>query len=265
MAGLDRDLIHIETPEHVVFEYELAGLGSRIFAALLDALFVLLGFAAIALLLLAAGQIAGPWFAALGIVAAFVLFWGYPIYFESTRAGQTPGKRRLGMRVILESGHALTPSVAVVRNLLRIVDFLPGAYALGLAVMILNRRYKRVGDFVAGTIVIRDRPQAAGPRRLTASSLQTVASEDGATALRAAGAHRIPPDRIRLVEEFLQRRLALDPEARRRLARQIAEPLAAQIGAAAPDPERFLKDLLLAHRRDEERAAGPEPPAGATP
>src|SRR6185295_6664189 len=167
--ALEGDRIRIETPEHVVFEYELAGLVSRIMAATID--LIVIGFIMLGLFLAVLAAVGGlqdfaPWAIALGAIAAFLVIWGYPMFFEIFWKGQTPGKRSLGMRVFQEGGYSLTPQVVIVRNLLRFVDFLPGAYFLGLLVMMLNRRYKRVGDFVAGTIVIRERSSSATPPQM---------------------------------------------------------------------------------------------------
>jgi uncharacterized RDD family membrane protein YckC len=250
----------------VVFEYELAGLGSRILAALIDAMLVGLGLLLVILVMMIVGggspSLAGPWAVAVGVLAGFVLLWGYPILFEIYWQGQSPGKRSLGMRVIQEGGYALTPSVVIVRNLLRVVDFLPGGYFLGLLVMILNRRYKRVGDFVAGTIVIRDRTQLKAPARVSVRQLKAAGSEESVAELRSVGAHRLSPEQIRLVEDFLMRRHTLAHDARHRIARQIAGTLAGELGVEAKRPERFLQMLLLACRQNEEQAAAPsgEPP-----
>ncbi len=264
---VDRDVVVIETPEHVVFEYELAGLGSRIIAALIDAMWVGLGLLALVLLVLVVGGVrpgvTGPWAVAGAILAAFVLLWGYPILFELYWQGQSPGKRSLGMRVIQEGGYALTPSVVVVRNLLRVVDFLPGGYFLGLAVMVLNRRYKRIGDYVAGTLVIRDRPKLEAPARVSAQQLRSAGSEESVAALRSVGAHRLTPEQVRLVEDFLVRRHSLEPGARHRIARQIARTLAGELGVEAKHPERFLQTLLAACRQNDEQAeasSGEAPP-----
>ncbi len=248
------DLVTIETPEHVVFEYELAGVGSRMIAAMIDAVLVFLGLLGIFVLLLiipgADPLGSGPWIAALLIVAGFVLLWGYPIFFEIVMKGQTPGKRSLGMRVIREGGYALTPPVVIVRNLLRIVDFLPGAYFLGMCVMIFNRRYKRIGDFVAGTMVIRDR-KAELPAPVKVSKLAPGSDDETVAELRRSGVHRLTPEQIQLIEDFLRRRRSLALEARQRLARKLADSLSAQLQVSAGHPERFIQSVYLAYRRDE--------------
>lgn len=264
-----RDVVLVETPEHVVFEYELAGLGSRIVAAVLDMLLVGAILLAIILVLFimiagtASGDLGGevaPWMVALGLLSAFVTLWGYPILFELLMKGQTPGKRALGMRVIREGGFALTPAVVVVRNLMRVVDFLPAGYALGVLVMMIHPRYKRVGDMVAGTIVIKDRPENVAP--LTRPAARLPARLEGPVAeLRQAGVHRLSAEQVRLIEEYLGRRAALSPEAARRLGLQLAQAVAATLGVPPREHSLFLEAALHAYRESERQAAGEAAPA----
>src|SRR5690348_3539425 len=150
----------IETPEHLVLELELAGVGSRIAAAACDAvvlsvLYVGLGLGLVAL---SAGSDApGPWatlVAVLAVLAAFFLFWGYFLLFEALNDGRTPGKHLMGIRVVMETGHPITFAAAAVRNLIRIVDALPFGL-VGLAFMLFHPQNKRLGDLVAGTVVAR--------------------------------------------------------------------------------------------------------------
>ena len=257
-TGRDGSVIRIETPEHVVFEYELAGPASRAVAAMVDGLLVGLALFAVFIAIVvsqAAADATGPWMIALGAVAAFVLFWGYPVFFEIWWKGQTPGKRAVGLRVIQEGGYALTPAVVLARNLLRLVDFLPGFYLLGLLVMVIHPRNQRIGDVVAGTLVIRDRTSAAArlPAALRPAHVP-LGAEDVVADLRRGGAHKLPVEQIRLIEDFLARRASMTPDARRR----IAERLAAAVGALLPvpplEPERLLRCVLAAARGEK---AGP--------
>ncbi len=249
------DIVQIETPEHVVFEYELAGPGSRVLATVID--FMLIGLVLLGLfifcMILVGGDFSGlgPYAVALGIVAAFLTIWGYPILFELYMRGQTPGKRSLGLRVIQEGGFALTPSIVLARNFMRIVDFLPGFYGLGLLVMIFNRRYKRLGDFVAGTLVIRERnvstssaPRTSLPRRVSAAGEEVVA------ALRRGGVHRLSKAQIQLIEDFLDRRDAMAPDARRRIALQLATAVRAVVETDLITSERLLEGVPAAYHGD---------------
>jgi uncharacterized RDD family membrane protein YckC len=250
--------ISIETPEHVVFHYELAGIISRMLAAFLDgALQFLIALLIITGAAVVVGASASDLFqrdlsmasTAVIVLLLFVDIWGYPILFETFMGGRTPGKAALKIRVIREGGYALTPGDVIVRNLLRAVDFLPGFYGLGLIVMCLNPRYKRIGDFVAGTLVIRDAEtgsmRAPSPRAARVAGFADAGTVD---ALRRAGIHQLPQDQVALVESFLERRSTLDVAARRTLARKIAGPISERFQVPIREPERFLQDVLQAWR-----------------
>jgi uncharacterized RDD family membrane protein YckC len=265
---LDGDRIRIETPEHVVFEYELAGFVSRIMAGLLD--LILLGFLLFGLLIVVTVIVGGPkglapWGLALGLVAAFIILWGYPIVFEIFWKGQTPGKRMLGMRVIQEGGYSLTPQVVIVRNLVRVVDFLPGGYFLGLFVMMLNRRYKRVGDFVAGTIVIRERSSAAVPPQLRASIPIPAGEEERVAELRRLGVHQLDPAVLQLVRDFMSRRASLNPDARVRVADRLCRTISGILGIPEERGEKLLACVLAAQSQAEQKEPGAPPLGGPLP
>jgi uncharacterized RDD family membrane protein YckC len=244
--------VEIETPEHVVFHYQLAGVMSRMIAAGADFLIQALIALAIVLGFLVAfggyGDSTGLSQASMAVMGLlfFVDIWGYSVLFETFLRGRTPGKIWVGLRVIREGGYPLTVGDVMVRNLLRVVDFLPGGYGLGLIVMCSNARCKRIGDFVAGTIVIQDKPHddASAPRLLRVPA----ATPESVETLRRSGVHQVPREQIDLIESFLARRSSLSPEARYRLAWQIAEPIAKRLGVPVGVPERFLPDVLHAWR-----------------
>ena len=116
------------------------------------------------------------------VLAIFLLIWGYHIFFEFLWNGQTPGKRVAGIRVLTTRGEPVTFVHVLVRNLLRIVDFLPSSYMLGAVCILVTRRSQRLGDLAAGTIVVHERfdalprtlapldPSAALPPRIAAPS-----------------------------------------------------------------------------------------------
>jgi uncharacterized RDD family membrane protein YckC len=250
------DRIRIETPEHVVFDYELAGLVSRMVAGLIDLFFlafILLALFVVVLAGMGGPQELAPWGLALGAVAAFVVLWGYPIAFELFWRGQTPGKRLLGMRVIQEGGYSLTPQVVIVRNLVRVVDFLPGGYFLGIFVMMVNRRYKRVGDFVAGTIVIRDRSGAALPPPIRAAETVPAAMAERVAELRRLGVHQLAGAEIQLLRDFMARRGSLNADARVRLADRLAAHVCRRLGLPEERGENLLQCVLVAQSQAEQK------------
>ena len=110
----------METPEHVALDYEVAGLGSRALAAILDTVIVFFLELAVIIVAMAFGGTDSPLASALLIILSAVFVLGYFVLFEGLREGQTPGKRRLGIRVVRDTGHPVTLGAAVVRNLLRL-------------------------------------------------------------------------------------------------------------------------------------------------
>jgi hypothetical protein len=131
-----------------------------------------------------------PWLAGAALVVWFATYWGYFIAGEVWRNGRTWGKRRMGIRVVRDDGSRVGAGDAVVRNLLRIIDLLPGNYAVGMFCVLFSKRNKRVGDMAAGTVVVRDTGE------------DDLVFEGG-----------VEP-RILLAREFLDRRASLTPAAR---------------------------------------------------
>ncbi len=186
MSSADRYIL--ETPENIEVEFELAGLGSRFCAMLIDSL--LIGLLVIVLLVLLlvtgiaefradgtlGGRHWGSWVAAtvLMIVGAVVLLSGYFIFFELAMRGQTPGKRAMKIRVLRDDGTPATAGEILLRNVLRMVDFLPAGYAVGAIVMFCSPLAKRLGDIAAGTIVVKEgqRDYRARPTARTRCTLR---------------------------------------------------------------------------------------------
>jgi uncharacterized RDD family membrane protein YckC len=255
--------VDIEAPEHVTFEYELAGIGSRFIAGLIDHLILGLLWALIVVLFVVLGvtslQNVGvdeageptlnvfSWGTALLLVALFLVTWGYNVFFEVTRGGQTPGKRAMKLRVVKDGGYAVGFLDSLLRNLLRVVDALPPLFAApsyGVAgvVMLLNRRTRRLGDYVAGTIVIKDR---AGAQQLPRPQ-GTAAQDRLATSLTR--------EEYQIVKRFLSRLDELEPERAREVGAKLARPIMERAGRADEDPLNFLQSIV----RGEARAHGEE-------
>jgi uncharacterized RDD family membrane protein YckC len=157
------EILRIDTPENVIFGYEVVGIGSRFLAALVDTLLIgALQFVVLLALSFSVftssepGEISG-WIVAFLGLTAFALLWGFYIFFELLWNGQTPGKRWAGLRVIRRDGTPITLSESIIRNLVRIVDFLPGFYGVGVISMFIDGQSRRLGDMAAGTLVVRDR------------------------------------------------------------------------------------------------------------
>ena len=237
------DKLTIETPEQTVVEFPLAGIGSRFLALAIDSLLqmaALILVGAVAGLIALAGffpQFGKQWAYAILIFIAFLVEFGYFAFFEAIWNGQTPGKRWNHLRVIMDSGRPLDAQGAVLRNLLRIVDFLPTLYVTAIITSLISPQNKRVGDYVAGTVVVHEKPLQGG-RSLwdaPATPLLTLAQPRELTAAE-----------LQLVEAFLERRDSLPDEVRRSMARQIAESVSQRGPApqeALQEPEKFLETL----------------------
>lgn len=210
--------LDVRTGEAVAIEYELAGLGSRFLAVVVDLmaqLAILLILAAVALAALPAfvrilpSKYATALVVAIVAVGLFLIGIGWFIIFETWWSGRTPGKRALGIRVVRDGGFPLDFGAAVIRNLVRLVELGLGFYAISAVSALVSKENKRLGDFAAGTIVVRDRADA--PVDLDAYLARPARSGTGLG----------DEDRM-LIERFLARRATLDGAARVRLATRIA-------------------------------------------
>lgn len=253
------DRYTIDTPENIEFAYDIAGIGSRFLAAIIDTLLIGIAELLVAFLigvLISAVQLedrisaAGSILAALGSLLAFAILWGYYLIFELVWNGQSPGKRAIGLRVVREGGHPITFISSAIRNLIRAIDFLPAFYGIGVIVMFVDRRARRLGDLAAGTLVVKER------RAVTLESLTAPGAE---AALPSAGAsdrqptlpnvHLIDERDYHLIQEFLRRRDELGPAARSRLAGQLAGGLQERLGLPrGGDAERFLQYVAAEYR-----------------
>jgi uncharacterized RDD family membrane protein YckC len=236
----------IETPEQIALEFPIAGIGSRFLALAIDTLLQVALFVAGFVLFVLAGprllpvwSLVGPYALALFILFLFCVYWGYFAFFEIIWKGQTPGKRVARIRVINESGRPINVYQAIARNLVRAIDLLPGMYAVGVVCMMVNRYSRRLGDFVAGTVVVHDRQTV----RVRAD--WRTAGGGGAVAGDAA---RLATEELVLIETYLQRRTDLDADVRDRSAQQIADRVTAKTGLQR-GPGQQVDDFLEAVAR----------------
>jgi len=237
------DRVTIATPEGLPLGLQLAGAGSRIIAGSFDLAFQLVIIALIALVVV--NVFGGAVAAALLAVSVFGVVWFYHVLFEVLGAGRTPGKRLTHLRVLRDDGTPVDLPASAVRNLLRIVDyllfFLPALFSI-----LFTRRNQRIGDLVAGTLVIRDAPRMS-PSPWAASDPAPECSRP-TTPLDVSG---VSDAEVAAVRRFLARREELDRAARQRLAYQLESGLRAKVAGAPPDPnpERFLEALVAAKAR----------------
>jgi uncharacterized RDD family membrane protein YckC len=249
----------ISTPENVDLHLELAGLGNRIVACLIDTILTYIAILVLALPSLLYPRIVEALGAAysdnrllvdtlviaLYVLGSFLIFFGYYIFFETIWQGQTPGKKLMGIRVVDSLGQPVTVSSIWIRNLLRPID--QGAFLLGLLVMLIDRNERRLGDLAANTIVIRE--------RLSEKVLSPFTSEQGQN-LDEIDAGLITLPEYEMLTNFLKRRKGMPTQHRVEAAKKLAEHFASSLhvpdGNAAP--ESFLERIFLAYRARAEDA-----------
>lgn len=234
----------VETPEHVEVRLELAGVGSRMAAAVLDTIIIYLSLVGITLVgskVLGSGLgSAGSWFLAFLILLVYGLVWGYFAAFEAWNGGRTLGKQALGIRVVMDTGQRVTTGAAVVRNLVRLLDcyfpFFPIVPAMLL--MFINKSNKRLGDMAAGTIVVRDRP--------TDWSLGAVPApaDQGEDEPVEVGPPELSDDEFRLLDRFLGRLNDLDPAVQVRITQELARRFEDRIPRRTHDTQAYLVQVF---------------------
>jgi len=236
----------------VRIEYELAGVASRIGAALIDML----------LQLLAMGLVWLGWFSVLDllkvsitswvtgalIVVEFVIYWGYYMYFETVWNGQTPGKRYTRLRTVREGGLPINLACAAIRNLIRVLDSL----LIGLVFMLATGRNQRLGDLAAGTMVVKERAEWAGElgrqglgQPQPPHSVHPISPE--AEVVR--NIELVTTREYETVRRFLERMPELSEEVRERLAAKIAKPMMSRLGIEDSPSIRYTNLLVEIGRR----------------
>ena len=243
------DKLTIDTPEQVHLEFTLAGIGSRFMAIFLDALIELVLYAVLILFLISASfwksysSTRSIWLQAFAALVVFCINWGYYAIFEALWKGQTPGKRWAGIRVIKDSGRPINAFEAIARNLVRFVDFLPVFYGVGVLTMLLNNKNRRLGDYVAGTLVVHESSeQESNIFFNTPTKTEFALHQASGLTLQEA----------ELIETFLARRLELPPEIRslsgQRIAAMIGTRLNIPVESRPADNENFLELIIKEFR-----------------
>jgi uncharacterized RDD family membrane protein YckC len=247
------DKLTIDTPEQTALDFAVAGIGSRFLALALDTMIqtlvgVIVGVAGgiIIGLIDAAYPKASLWGTALLILFFFLLYFGYFAFFEIIWNGQTPGKRKIGIRVIKDSGRPLTPAESIGRNLMRIVDWLPIFYGVGIATAVFTKENKRLGDLVAGSLVVRESSFSD-----LKPAWQAAQATPSGPALPSFGAAALSPEEYNLIESFLNRRSDLAFDVRYRIADDILRRVRSKLTLPADNglsPEKLLEALAQERR-----------------
>src|SRR5690625_1803955 len=246
--------VAIKTPEYVSLRFQSANLGSRAVAFIIDNLIV--AVAQVIILILAVLAVGGfeSFFSmaesgflilALVIIILFIINYGYYIFFEYFNTGQTPGKRIVGIRVIQDNGHNITMLSSIIRNLMRIIDSLPSAYFIGILMVFFHAENKRLGDLVAGTIVVHERP---GKRKET--KLDKLLRERNLPlpnlTIDELSMRSVGPREWNLLKVYSERFTQVTEEERIRLTRDLAEILIPKFHIN-PETRTYaqLEDILL--------------------
>ncbi|HEY2025548.1 MAG TPA: stage II sporulation protein M [Gemmatimonadaceae bacterium] len=257
--------VDVETPELVVLTYSIAGVGSRVLAAFTDlvictivlfALFIAVAVLAVSGRLGARGDVVQSWGTAVLILAQFAVLWGYYVLFEGFMDGQTPGKRMHRLRVVREGGYSVTFGASAVRNLVRILDMQPlFFYLVGLGSVLVTKRGRRLGDIVAGTIVVREDVRSVAPE----GSAATMRETSRAAALQTV----LSEDEYLVLDRFVERWGTLDPLRRTALATSLATRFAAALPDDGRPPGRQLLELHGREQRARARGVASRDESGA--
>lgn len=242
--------VTIATPEGVDLEIVLAGLGSRFLARLLD---TAIQVAVIIALVLAAAAFTSSfdgsdgWTAAILTALVFVVMFGYDLLFEALGSGRTPGKRAAGIRVVGLRGEPVDFLSAALRNLFRLVDFLPVFYFVAIVMVLTTEQHQRLGDLAAGTLVVREK---FGGNTRTPARLEAPITVPP-TAVAAWDVTAVSADDLFAVRQFLARRLELPWHVRIHLANDLVGRLAPKLAGVPVDahPEFVLEGVALAKGR----------------
>jgi uncharacterized RDD family membrane protein YckC len=280
--------LNIDTPELVSIEMPIAGIGSRFIAIVVDYLILIVGgfvLTLIMIVVIAAVHVfanwSENWIVAFIFILVFLANWGYFALFETFWNGRTPGKRAAKIRVIHRSGRAISFLEALARNLVRFVDYLPGFYAVGAIAIFLSKQNQRLGDMVAGTLVVHDRDVDTphwgemanrtfnvadtpkwgeiGNRTITAATFappmpanSPMAPPHLSVVLPTPSLAKLSGSDLQVLEGFFARRLDMELTVRAALAQKIATALCAKSGLVIPEGasvETFLE--AVAHQLRE--------------
>src|SRR5262245_1029073 len=221
--------VDIETPELVTFSYTIAGIGSRVAAALVDyflclliliLMFVGLGSLGVGRFVSSGGTASEAWALAIMVLGQFLILWGYYVLWEGLADGQTPGKRIMRLRVVSDGGYSVTFAGSAIRNLVRILDMQPVVtYGFGITSIVATKQGKRLGDLAAGTIVVRER--IVHQPAVHAHKPDTIVIGPQGQPEERTVAVRLTDDEFAVLEQFMNRRSSFDPARRVELASRL--------------------------------------------
>ena len=245
------------SPEKIYLDLDLAGVGSRFAAFFIDSIFIDLlliflmifgiGLAVVSVALIRRLEgFSHMWLLAAVILLVSVILFGYFIFFETIWSGQTPGKRLLKIRAVQVNGSPVTFLNVLIRNILRIVDALPFAYAIGIIAILIGKKNQRLGDIAAGTIIVRDNVAAAP----AAIDYEVVEQPWSGTA--RLHIHEISESEFAVLKKFLLRRAALRWDEARDYEQKLALFFSEKLGLDPDEtgyPSVFLEQVAALYQR----------------
>jgi uncharacterized RDD family membrane protein YckC len=252
--------VSFSTPESVELELTLAGIGSRVLALLVDyhimgllllAFWIVWGTFSLGLLSFLSGtntnySNAPAWLLAIFVLINFLIFTGYFAFFETVWQGQTPGKRVAKIRVIRDNGRPIRVAQAALRSLLRPIDDL---MFIGVFLILFGKWEKRIGDWVAGTIVIREQR----PDRRETITVSEEAKQLARQLPQIADLSQLLPDDYAVVRSYLERRSGMEPQARKELGLKLARQLRHLVSLETIPPDtvadHFLEAVYLTYQQ----------------
>jgi uncharacterized RDD family membrane protein YckC len=245
------DRISIATPEGIELEVTLAGVGSRFVALLVDQFIQWSIVLAVALAIgLGAsgadsdlGGTAGNLLAALLILTFFFSMFGYPVLFETLASGRTPGKRATGLRVVDVGGRPIGFRASAIRNVIRVVDVLPGMYLVGIVAILASKKNQRLGDMAANTVVVMERTGGRVSKRAAPAWQEPRDLLEPSPEAATWDVSAVTGDELSTIRQFLLRRGTLTPDARARLAHELALRLRPKV--VGPPDDMHPEELLL--------------------
>lgn len=256
MTEMNQEQIDIKTPEFVSLQFQSAGLGSRTAAFLIDQLILIavniiiivgMGFFLYGAedLFYLSEYMSYP--IAITLIVLFLLNWGYFFVLEYFSGGKTIGKRIIGIRVIQDNGHSLTLLSSFIRNLVRIIDSLPANYLVGMVMIFFHAKNKRIGDLVAGTIVVHER-KSKKKKRLSAieKEIERRGLSKADVNMEEWAFRSLGEKEWNLVKAYSHRLLQLPKDERMPLTSKMAEILLPKIGIDIEGKEMAeLENILL--------------------
>lgn len=251
---MNQEQVAVKTPEFVSLNFKLAGLGSRAGAMIIDQFLLMMFNIGAVLFLIFVIQadftafITGSTLPlAVTIILLFSVYWGYFFVCEYFFGGKTIGKKLLGIRVIQDNGHSMTLLSSLIRNLLRIIDMLPSVYFVGIIMVFFHAKHKRLGDIVAGTIVVHERK---GKNMKLSGSIEKEIESRGLTkeslSVDNLGLRSFGMNEWKLLRTYAERFLQLEEADRMLLTKKLARALLPNIGVDLDDMNyQQMEDSLL--------------------